>query len=235
MGSYFAGIPYELAGTLARKYSIKSFIETGTYKGMTSKWASGYFESVFTIEGSEELFNISAQNLSALENVRVYKGDSKDFLSKIIDESQPPRMFWLDAHFTGGVDSFGNSAQCPLLKEISLIPADSEDNWILIDDARLFTGAPESIYDLDQWPTLHKITETIEKIQGSSELLIWADVIISPPKKYFYELRDIISHIDLKNRRSRREILNNLRKDTIMLIKYRKNNNASAAEPNVPM
>lgn len=222
MGSIFLGIPEELAERIALKYKLKSFIETGTYKGGTARWASPIFEQVFTVEGSKELYELSKINLNALGNVRLIHSDSRKVLPDIIKSSPAPRMFWLDAHYTGGLDSYGEVEQCPLIEEILSISPEKENNWILIDDARLFLAPPVNDYDIGQWPTLHNIMETLEKVQGSREIIVWNDVIISPPEEHFRDLREIVSKMQAKKPQDRRTLIKGIQKNTIALIKYKK-------------
>ena len=53
MGIVRAGIPEELTLYLKGKYSINTFVETGTYLGHTAQWAAQHFET-HTIEMSEK-------------------------------------------------------------------------------------------------------------------------------------------------------------------------------------
>jgi hypothetical protein len=74
-------------------------------------------------------------------------GDSREELGPII-EREDNILFWLDAHWSGG-ETYGESDQCPLIKELEVIFRYSkEKNFaILIDDVRLFLAPPPSTYD----------------------------------------------------------------------------------------
>lgn len=50
-------IPKNLVLSLKDKYNVKNFIETGTYQGQTSLWASNHFEKVLTIEASKKMYD----------------------------------------------------------------------------------------------------------------------------------------------------------------------------------
>ena len=57
MGIVTTGIPQEIVIELARLNESTIFVETGTYYGETTRWASNYFEIVHTIERSQNLYD----------------------------------------------------------------------------------------------------------------------------------------------------------------------------------
>lgn len=114
---------------------IKTFIETGTYKGETSIIASKFF-TVYTIEINEER-HIEAKEKYNHSNINFYLGDSVEILKKF-QENPMPTMFFLDAHQSGN-DTSNNGKNVPLLDELDII---LKNNYypciIIIDDVRLF-------------------------------------------------------------------------------------------------
>lgn len=60
MGIVNFSIPKSLVLKFLEHKPIDNFIETGTYKGATTFWASNYFKSVYTIEIEESLSNLAA-------------------------------------------------------------------------------------------------------------------------------------------------------------------------------
>lgn len=121
---------------LANKY-FKNFIETGTYLGETTERVASEFDTVYTIELSEEIYKSTKQRLSRLGNVKFLLGDSSkvvDVLSQVIDA---PAVFFLDAHFAGGSTAQGEK-EVPLYEELSAIAGRPQPDLIIIDDYRLF-------------------------------------------------------------------------------------------------
>ncbi|MBJ7901329.1 MAG: hypothetical protein GC158_15730 [Cyanobacteria bacterium RI_101] len=117
MGIVRMGAPNELITRLADTFQISSFIETGTYYGGTAVWAARVFGKVLTIERSPELYHQAVEAHKNIENIQFILGDSKIELSKIITELSSPSLFWLDAHWSGGL-TYGNDDQCGSISDL---------------------------------------------------------------------------------------------------------------------
>ena len=110
-----------------------------------------------------------------------------EILPKILAKlNKAPVTFWLDAHC-----SFGNTAgiddQCPLIDELNIILKRNQDDIILIDDARLFMKVPPPPHNIDQWPTLTEIFESILNSKKKRYVQIINDVIFIIPNKNSYK------------------------------------------------
>lgn len=164
MGSVQFGIPRELALALKAKHGMKYFIETGTLVGHTSEWAAGYFDHVTTIDNNPnpEAFT----RLKDRRNVSPIIFDSAETLRAITPSE--PCLYWLDAH---------TNESCPVLDEIAALNKSDLRHVILVDDARLFGGQPES---LPAWPALYDVC--MELIDGGRRTVqIIDDVIVAEP------------------------------------------------------
>jgi hypothetical protein len=86
---------------LRDKFKVKTFCETGTFKGINAELQSKNFEKVYTCEKVKEYFEISKQRLDKYNNIKIYNIPSKDFLlcCNIPPFPKEPIMFYLDAHF----------------------------------------------------------------------------------------------------------------------------------------
>jgi len=153
-------IPKNLVLSLKDKYNVKNFIETGTYQGQTSLWASNHFEKVLTIEASKKMYDTCLkifQN-NKKDNVYLYHGTSNEILSKDnleIDYKHHSTIFWLDSYWTGQ-GSFGDHLIHPLLEEIRLITQSTSEHFIFIDDLSLFSHLCK--FDcIDEWPLIGDI------------------------------------------------------------------------------
>jgi hypothetical protein len=135
-------------------HNVKAFVETGTFKGNTTKWASNYFEKVYTIEKSEVIFNLYSNELKTY-NIHTYFGDSRDILPLILPKIEnETTLFWLDGHFMGG-NTAGADDPCPLMGELAIILSRKNEDIILIDDARLFS----TLKRVPKYPTIIDIMD----------------------------------------------------------------------------
>lgn len=108
------GIPRQFILDLAANNNSTVFVETGTFLGVTARWAAEYFETVHTIEKAESLYQGFINSHLRL-NIRAHLGDSRIILSDILTvESNNRAVFWLDGHWCGG-ESAGENDECPLL------------------------------------------------------------------------------------------------------------------------
>jgi len=133
------------------KKNINVFIETGTLhgEGIDCALISG-FKSIYSIELSGKLYNNCVKKYGNNENVNLYKGDSAKYLINILFMIKEPALFWLDAHYSGGM-TVASDKKCPVLDELEAIKKHSiKTHIILIDDVRLFgTEAHDNITILD--------------------------------------------------------------------------------------
>jgi hypothetical protein len=132
-------------------------IETGTYMGWSTEHVASFFEKVFSIERSEEIYKTTSERLSYLTNIVCINGHSLDVmtneLQSIIEDPNHKMVWWLDSHWSGGITA-GEDDECPLLKELDIIFKYREDDIILIDDARLFLHPPPPPHKPEHWPTI---------------------------------------------------------------------------------
>ena len=125
---------------LAIDNNLKLLIETGTYFGQSTKYFAKYFERVYTIELSEELFNYTKKHNSA-SNIQFYQGNSSEKLKEIINDLATSATFFLDAHASGGVTVSGEIVS-PVRIELGILEKFKflRNSLIIIDDARGFDG-----------------------------------------------------------------------------------------------
>ena len=133
------------------------FIETGTFKGVTTKMASQYFDDITSIEINEENHNFSKEKLKDLSSIELLLGDTVELFPSVLEKKKDKKTtFWLDAHpMDPEVDK-----SCPLLVELDMIKEHSNrnDHIILIDDLqRCFQGDGD-------YPTHDELKEKLLKI-----------------------------------------------------------------------
>jgi hypothetical protein len=179
MGLVRMGPPHTLIEKIVSSYRVQNFVETGTYHGETSIWASNIFKNVFTIENSVELHKQTANKYREIDNIEFLLGDSRMRLKETLEKLEEPTLVWLDAHWSGD-STYGKMDQCPLLEEIGIINSLQPNLYLFIDDARLFLSPPHPPHDVNQWPN---IVEVVNSLQSNPDryVVIIEDCIIAAP------------------------------------------------------
>jgi hypothetical protein len=179
MQPYF---PKEMAIKLAKIAKASVFIETGTFMGDTTKWASARFKDVHTIELSESLYNQVKNELLEKGNITPHLGDSRDILPKILANINNNIVFWLDGHYSAGVTA-GKDDPCPLLKELEIILSRNNEDIILIDDARC-------LLDGEGWPTIFELYKKVGSCAMGDKYIVICDdnIYILPDNDRYKEV-----------------------------------------------
>jgi len=172
MGLFWKGIPRSVFPAV-KKALEPSFvaIETGTYKGETTKVLANFADSVTTIEADLGCYQRSKQTLQKFKNVIVLHGDSGVLIESALPSNQINCMLWLDAHYSGG-NTAGALNHCPLMSELQhILPLRKASNTvILIDDSRSLIGK-------SGWPLLSELIGLLN--QGGFSSIIIDDVLIA--------------------------------------------------------
>jgi hypothetical protein len=183
MGLVTLGIPEQITIELARLNGSTVFVETGTFHGNTTRWASNHFEIVHTIERAEKLYNLHSHELAQIKGVTPHLGDSRNILPQIVRDIRGQRaVFWLDGHWSGGTETAGEDDECPLVDELACLSGRTED-IILIDDARYFLCAPPPPHKPSQWPTISDIVHVLPESGKKQFVQLVDDVIIIVPNE----------------------------------------------------
>jgi hypothetical protein len=184
MGAYRFGAPRELILWMREAYGMDTFIETGTNKAETSMWAAGAFGRVITVEGYEPLYRSAVAQYGSTKNIEFLLGNSPAKLREIIPTLTTPAIFWLDAHWCG-TETFGLSAECPVLEEIQIINGSSLPHVLLVDDARLFLAPPPPPHVTSHWPDIRQVCDALGRDPFDRYVCVHEDVIIgvSPNSK----------------------------------------------------
>ena len=170
------------------------FIETGTFYGTTSEWASKLFKVVYTIEKETHFFQ-AAEKKFINTNVNCINGASSTCLSSILKNIDDTVIFWLDAHWSCE-DTSGEEKECPLLEEISIINKWNRDCVILIDDASDFLCSPPKPHKPDHWPSISEVINKLNDISSDRFIVVIHDVIIAVPAPY----RNIIQNYCIREK-----------------------------------
>lgn len=127
----------------ARKYGCVSFIETGTWRGATTKAVARNFKELHTVEVVETLYRENCERFKQMKKIHLYCGDSAVMLGEMIDNVRNKKniLFFLDGHYSGG-DTGKGLYETPIIQEIEAIFSKLKGYHfvILIDDAGDFKG-----------------------------------------------------------------------------------------------
>ena len=127
----------ELLKEYGRRYGLRTFVETGTYKGDTTWAVKDSFDVLYTIELAPKPHAIAARRFRSFNRVHCLLGDSAVMLPRVLSQINGPALFWLDGHYSGDGTAQGEK-DTPVEEELMLILKEEEDHVILIDDARCF-------------------------------------------------------------------------------------------------
>jgi hypothetical protein len=141
--------------TLAQKYGIRVFIETGTFLGDMVAAVTSDFDRIYSIELSEDLFNRAVKKFAGYNHVTILQGDSFQVLPEILRHIDAPCLFWLGGHYSSG-NTEKEKREAAILEELKQVfNHPIKNHVILIDDAHLFAGKNDS-------PTLEFLRTCVE-------------------------------------------------------------------------
>lgn len=149
-------VKHRIVKEYAKKFSLTTMVETGTYYGDTVNVTKRIFHKIFSIELDEDFYQKAKRRFAKFDHIRILHGDSSQVLPEIIKGASEPYLFYLDAHYQHGSVKV-KALETPIMQELSVILNHNiEDHVILIDDARLFVGKGD-------WPNLSDLEGLIFK------------------------------------------------------------------------
>ena len=154
----------------AETYGLRTFIETGTYLGDTTAALAAVCDRCISIEVDESLYERARRRFAGHPNVEIVRGDSGRVLPRILDELEGPALFWLDAHYSGGITGRGDE-ETAVASEVRAIASHAgAGHVVLIDDARSFTGTAG-------YPTMEELASAIALARQPYAMDVEADII----------------------------------------------------------
>jgi hypothetical protein len=160
----------EIIRTYRNAHRPTTFIETGTCLGDMVAAMLPAFERLHTIELSPDLHRRAARRFRRHPKVTVHLGDSAAVLQNVLDGCTERALFWLDAHYSGGV-TVGSDVPVPIFDELRLaLTHRVSDHVILIDDARCFDGT-------EGYPTIESLREFVATLRPDYRFDVVSDVM----------------------------------------------------------
>lgn len=158
----------------ARKYGLRTLIETGTYLGDMVEAVKDSFDKVISIELSVGLCERAKKRFAGDRHVEIIQGDSGSELGKLMGRTHQPVLFWLDGHYSGGPTARGEK-DCPIVEELDSIAVERIlRHVIIIDDAHLFGLDP-------QYPSIDQLKKHVSSKWRNVEVAIQHDSIRITP------------------------------------------------------
>lgn len=146
---------------LIQGFAPQLIVETGTYRGMTTRFLAEAAPGVpiLTVELSKRALGFARRNVRDLSSVRVEAGDSRFLLRKLSAEpgiGQQRIFFYLDAHW--GPD-------LPVVDELVSIFSAWQDAIVAIDDFEVpdDPGYGFDYYDAERALTLATVTPIVQR------------------------------------------------------------------------
>ncbi len=154
----------------AKIFSIDVLIETGTFGGNMVNATKRVFNRIYSIELDKTLYQKAKMRFSRYNHITLFQGDSSKILPKILPDIISPCVFWLDAHFSGGITAKGE-LETPIKKELEhILNISNLNHVILIDDANLFIGK-------NDYPTINELKTMVFSKRPDFTIIVKKNII----------------------------------------------------------
>jgi hypothetical protein len=138
----------------ARAAAIRTLVETGTLHGDMVAAMLPYFDDVYSIELSRELWLLARLRFLGRRRVHLLHGDSAVELPRLLRRLDCRCIFWLDGHYGGGATARG-AKDVPVVEELQAILAHpASGHLVLVDDVGIFRRAEGDAPTLGDLETL---------------------------------------------------------------------------------
>lgn len=153
-----------------KRFHLQNLVETGTYQAEMVAAQRKHFRRIVSIELDAELFRSAEARFASTDHITILQGDSSQILPAVTQELTDPCLFWLDAHYSGGITARG-LLDTPIVQELEIIfSRNNENDVLLIDDVHSFDGSSD-------YPTLAELTTFLSAARPDNTLEV-ADNII---------------------------------------------------------
>ena len=182
MGAVHFTIDPELVRELAQALPLSTFVETGTFEGLAVQTVRTFFDTLYTVELSDQYFASAAERFGNDPAVHVCHGNSPLFLERLAPVlKDTSALYWLDAHWCMADGTLADVPQCPLLGELEAIESLNAQSVLLIDDARLFLCPPPAPHQVADWPSFDSILSALRRLSAIHQIMVVNDVIVYFP------------------------------------------------------
>jgi hypothetical protein len=123
----------------ARKFGLRTLVETGTYYGEMVAAVKTHFDRVFSIEYDPALAHRATRRFERDPRIRILEGDSAVVLPELLKSIEAPALFWLDAGYWGW-DQLRRDPERLSVEVEAILTHRVRGHVILMDDARMLNG-----------------------------------------------------------------------------------------------
>lgn len=161
----------------ARRFGLKVFVETGTYRGDTvqAMLDSGLFHQIHTVEVYEDRARAAQKRFGSILSVHCSCGDSAVVLPRIVGRVREPALFWLDAHHSGKrIARVKGLIETPVAEELEAVLPHPYEHVVLIDDAAYYRKYGGRI---DNYPTTDELKAIVRQYRPAWQFVEQANII----------------------------------------------------------
>ncbi len=160
----------------AKKYNLRILVETGTFYGEMVDAMKPYFDLVYSIELSRELYEKATIRFKKAKSVQLMHGDSGIELGKLMDKINQAALFWLDGHYSAGITAKGEK-DTPIFEELShILNAADRRHVIIVDDVHCFGSNPG-------YPSVEELSAFIKSKRSNLDICVKDNMICIAPKQ----------------------------------------------------
>lgn len=143
---------------MQRRTRATMLIETGTFRGVTTRRCVPLFERIYTIEIQADLARAARAYLASFPHVTVIGGDATQEVPRLLADGRVrDALIFLDGHFSGGGTGRGASVE-PAIDILELLGRHlGSIRGVIVDDFREF-GVQEG------WPKKWELIRTAEEL-----------------------------------------------------------------------
>lgn len=123
----------------ARKFGLRTLVETGTYYGEMVAAVKDRFDRVYSIEYDPALARQATRRFERDPRVQILEGDSAIVLPELLKSLAAPALFWLDAGYWGWDQLKRDPGRLSTEVE-AILGHPVRGHVILMDDARMLNG-----------------------------------------------------------------------------------------------
>ena len=174
-------VPHLVKQRAVRQYATlfgcAVLVETGTLLGDMVYACRHVFREIHSIELDEALYRRARERFRRYSQIRFHHGDSAEVLPRVVAGLSEPVLFWLDAHYSGGITARG-PVDTPIAAELQAIFEHPDGRHVvLIDDAHEFVGE-------NGYPTIGDLRALVEAFRPNLFVEVLDNIIrISPSSR----------------------------------------------------
>jgi len=153
-----AGAKYARLRSYGLRFGVRVLVETGAFVGDSIYALRNDFDRIISIELDPWLAARCQRRFAQAPQITILQGDSARVLPDVLAALKQPALFWLDAHWSGGITARAAS-ETPVSQELrAILQHTVGSHVVLVDDALLFGSRRD-------YPTLETIQSLVHQFR----------------------------------------------------------------------